>query len=200
TESGIPVVTLNSDIAGRGRLAYVGCDLLKSGRVMAELLSMFVRDRECNVAMILGSEKNAGMKARMNGFQNYIAENQVNFRIVHEIWTDEGVEMVYEKTLEILHKPERIDYICVMGGGVSGCMRAIRESQQALSTRVLTYDLIDEVKAGMREGIVAASITQDPEQQGYLAYQLIAKYLAFGQNPQEDVNYTNLAVKLRSCL
>ncbi len=200
TEADIPVITLNSDVDNAERLSYVGCDLRKSGRVMAELLSMFTLGKKNSVSMIIGSEMNAGMKERMEGFQEFVSENDAAFNIVREEWTNEGAEMVYEKTIGILAAPERSDYICVMGGGIAGCLKALRQSSGRDLPTVLTYDLTDEVKTGMQDGLIAATITQDPEQQGYNAYQIMARHLAFGQRPSADVNYTNLAVALRSCL
>ncbi|MGN0564647.1 MAG: LacI family DNA-binding transcriptional regulator [Candidatus Heritagella sp.] len=197
---GIPVVTINSDSQSADRLAYVGCRQKKSGTVMAELLSMLAGGRETQVAVLTGTERNLATTRREQGFLQFLRQESPNIHLVCRHANEDDDAISYQKTAMILQEHPNLDYLCILGAGISGSIRAIREQKEGKKPKLLVYDLIDDVKKALREKIVMATVTQEPFRQGYLGVQTMARYLAFAQCPESDVIYTELAVITGSCL
>ncbi|MBC8611814.1 LacI family DNA-binding transcriptional regulator [Massilimaliae timonensis] len=199
-QKGIRVVTINSDVQSSDRLAYVGCRQKKSGMVMAELLTMLTDGREMNVAVLTGTKRNLATTRREEGFFQFLAKEGRNIKITCIHANEDDSEISYEKTKMILTKYQNLDYLCILGAGISGSIQAIKEKKGGKVPKLLVYDLIEDVKQALNEKIVKATVTQEPFQQGYLGVQTMARYLAFGQYPESDVIYTELAVIISTCL
>lgn len=197
---GIRVVTINSDIQTKDRLAYVGCHHRQSGVVMAELLSLLADGRDVNVAVLAGTEKNLAVTRRKSGFLDYLEAESSNIHIVSLRANEDDSRISYVQTKEILKKHKNLDYLCVLGAGISGTIQAVKEQEEGVLPKLLVYDLIQDVREAMAEKLVKASITQEPYRQGYNGVQIMAKYLAFDQHPESDIINTELAVVLSSCL
>ncbi len=196
---GIRVVTINSDTQGTARLAYVGCRQKQSGMVMAQLLSMLADGRETRVAVLTGTKRNLATTRREEGFFEYLKSECANMKVVSVCANEDDSMISYEKTKTILQEHQDLDYFCILGAGISGSIRAVKE-QKGNTPQLLVYDLIDDVKNALAEKIVKATVTQEPFQQGYLGVQTMARYLAYHQRPESDMIYTKLAVVLSTCL
>lgn len=199
-EKGIRVVTINSDIQSPDRLAYVGCRHKQSGVVMAELLSMLADGRSVNVAVLTGTERNLATTRREQGFLEFLERESHNIHIACLRANEDDSEISYEQTKAILREHKDLDYLCVLGAGISGSIKAVREQKNGVKPQLLVYDLIQDVKTALAEKLVKATITQEPFQQGYSGVQIMAKYLAFDQYPESDTIYTELSVVINSCL
>ena len=199
-QKGIRVVTINSDSLGTDRLAYVGCRQKKSGMVMAELLTMLTDGHPANAAVLTGTERNLATTRREQGFLQYLKAEGGNINIVCSIANEDDFEISYQKTKMILEEYPDLDYLCILGAGIGGSIKAIKEKKGGSVPKLLVYDLIKDVKDALSEKIVKATVTQEPYKQGYLGVQTMAKFLAFGQYLESDVIYTELAVVLSTCL
>lgn len=203
---GIPVITINSDTQSSQRLVYVGCEHEKSGKVLAQLVSMLADGREKKIAVLAGSRKNLSVRRRSEGFLRALRESSPNVKIgyvcynecLHD-WEDIN-EVTYSVAREILQREKSLDYICVMGSGIGGAIRAVREAGGDAGVKLLVYDLIQDVRDALRDGIVLATVLQEPFRQGYQGVELMAKNLAFGQQPEGGTVYTDLTVVLGSCI
>ncbi len=199
-KNGVHVVTINSDTRTSDRLAYVGCRHKQSGVVMAELLSILADGREVNVAVLAGTEKNLAVTRRKQGFLEFLETESTNIHIAGLCANEDDSEISYAQTKAMLKEYENLDYLCVLGAGISGTIRAVKERESEHIPKLLVYDLIQDVKDALAERLVKATITQEPFRQGYDGVQIMAKYLAFGQHPENDIVHTKLAVVLSSCL
>ena len=199
-KNGVHVVTINSDTRTSDRLAYVGCRHKQSGVVMAELLSILADGREVNVAVLAGTEKNLAVTRRKQGFLEFLETESTNIHIARLCANEDDSEISYAQTKAMLKEYENLDYLCVLGAGISGTIRAVKERESEHIPKLLVYDLIQDVKDALAERLVKATITQEPFRQGYDGVQIMAKYLAFGQHPENDIVQTKLAVVLSSCL
>ena len=83
-------------------------------------------------------------------------------------------------------------------GGTTGGLAAVEESGK--SVRVLAVDETKAVVDGMKNGLVAAAVTQQPYEQGRMAIDLIAQYLYSRKLPRHKHNFTKNLVVLPSML
>lgn len=197
---GIQIVTINSDIADSGRMAYVGCHHRKSGFVLAELLGLMANDREMEVGVIAGPIYNLAVMRRKKGLLESVAASYKNIRITALYENESNEKQSYKITKALLDNYPTLQTLCVLGAGMKGSLKAIHDCKLEGKLKVVMYDMIPEVKAALENGTVQATITQEPFKQGYEGVQLAARYLAYGRCPEQVLNYTELAIVTKSCL
>lgn len=197
---GIPVINVNKDLRDSDRLAYVGCPERKSGIVMAELLTMLADGRNMKIGVMNDTKSNLATTRRYEGFMDFLERNAPQVRVAEHYLNEGKVEVAYRQTLEAVEEHPDLDYFCVVGAGVSGAIKAAKELPVEVRPKLLVYDLFEEVQNALRDGIVQATVTQQPFEQGYWGVQTMAKYLAFDQTPENDRIHTELSVILSSCL
>lgn len=184
-ESGLPVVTTNSDLPSSGRMAFVGQDLYQSGVVAAELMGKMTRRaiRPARLIALTGNLTFQAHRDRIDGFAAGIGR-----------WMDgTTVEVVegqdrYDGTLSAL---EAIDPEGVVGAyAATGSIRALLEVRERWpepkSVRVITNDDLPIVREGLLDGRIDFTILQDASAQGSEPVRLLAEHLLSGTRPANE--------------
>lgn len=197
---GIKIITVNSDIPNTKRTAYVGCRFRKSGVVLAGLLGIMADGREMSVGVIAGPRRNYAVVRRTYGLLETLRENYPNIHVAALYNNENNEEDSYHLVEQLLKEQSKLDVLCILGAGMIGAINAVKESDCVSKLKVITYDMIPEVKQALREGIVDATITQEPFKQGYDSVQLLARYVAYGEAIEPGNLYTQLAIVTKECL
>lgn len=197
-EEGIPVITFNSDVQGTGRLAYIGCDYDRSGRIAAGLLGRFCPDGAA-VAIVTGSLTSLGHSQRVNGFRQAALDYPgLRVRTVVEMYDDEMTS--YSKVGDLLKSGADIDAFFFAAGGQEGGIRAIREAGREGTVKIVTVDLDPVTVEFLKSGIVSATICQQPYVQGHEAVRQLAMYVLYGEKPENEIQYTHSEIMIRESL
>lgn len=198
--AGIRVITINSDILGCARTAYVGCRHTRSGSVMAGVAGMIAAGREMKIGMMEGAAQNLALIRRKEGFLHTLSRDFPHLQVCATARNEDNDTLCAQATRAMLAAHPQLDLICVLGAGISGAIQALKEAGAVGKIRLLVYDLIDEVKMALHDDIVAATILQEPYRQGYEGIALAGKYLAFGEAPAHECYYTELRIVNKYCL
>ncbi|GHU17412.1 transcriptional regulator [Betaproteobacteria bacterium] len=194
----IPVITFNSDIEGTDRLAYIGCDYRKTGRIAAGLVAVSCREK-ANIAVVIGSMKSLGHHLRMQGFCDEIKKySGLKVERVVEMYDDESTS--FEKVRELLAEAGEVDAFFFAAGGKEGGLRAIRESREGNWPRIVTVDIDPFTTSCLREGLVFATVCQQPFVQGYEPVKQLAHCLLYGEKPEKAVQYTQAEIVIRQSI
>ncbi|MCH1982426.1 LacI family DNA-binding transcriptional regulator [Ruminococcus sp. OA3] len=191
---GITVVTINTDIDDSDRLAYVGCDYVKSGKAAAGLLGMMDSGKEERVILVVGSQMVLAQAERLKGIFDTLRDGYKNIRVTRIIENNEDDETSYRLIREALQEDPGLMGICFAGAGQEGGLRAIKESGRGGKLRVITYDLTEVVKGYLRDDVVFATVCQEPYKQGYLGVDILGKYLLTGKHPVEPCVYMHIYI------
>ena len=81
-------------------------------------------------------------------------------------------------------------------GGVYGGCRAILASGRRDLT-VISCDKVPTTREMLLNGVIDATICQQPSIQGSLPLELLFTYLATGQKPAHEYNYTTVDIRIR---
>ena len=195
---GIPVVTLNTDIENAGRLAYVGSNFYRSGEAAGGLMRLMTKG-EVRVGIVSGSRDILCHTERIAGFAHIIAPHP-NIRIVDTVNNNDDDRMSFELTKKLLSTHPEINAFYFTAGGVNGGCRAIEAAARANDTTVITNDLVPTTRAYMEKGLIAATICQQPFQQGSLSLAILFAYLAAGEMPVSKNNYVDVDIRIRENL
>ena len=197
--AGVRFITVNSDVEGAGRSAYVGSDFRKSGKVMAGLVRQLSGGHAYSIGAVTGPSGNTAVQQREDGFLEEIGRYE-HLKLVSLVRNEENEEKSYELTAEMLENHPELEAVCFLGAGMVGSLKALSEAKAEQNRKVLVYDAYPEILEGLQAGLIDFSITQEPYEQGYRSVKLLLEELLFGNAPEREYNYTKLSVITGECL
>lgn len=195
SERGIPVVTANTDITGSKRIAYVGSDYEKSGRVAGSLMSMATGGK-ANVGAFLGSRNILCHTMRLNGFRSYIAEHAHDIKITKVIENNDDDFLSFSLVRELLMSTEEepIDAIFLAAAGTFGACRAVEMLPVEKRPKIICYDCLPPVENMLKSGLISAAICQQPVYQGSKPLDILFNYICLGIKPEKEFYYTDIEI------
>lgn len=189
----IPILTFNTDLEEIDKVAFVGCDYKNSGNLSGDLASLMLKDGG-KAGVIIGSSHMEGHNLRVEGFLERIAENEkIQVASVEENYDDDAIS--YRATRDMIEK-HKVDLIYFAAAGVSGGIKAVVESGRDI--RVITVDETEFTRKCMESGVITATVTQQPLEQGAQTINILYNYLAMKKSPREKYHYTENQIKVRS--
>lgn len=189
----IPVVTVNSDIEGSGRLAYVGSNYYKCGETAGGLLGLITGGR-ANVGIVYGSQDVLCHSQRIAGFEDKVSAAYPEIRVVASVSNhDDDIES-YEVTKRLLAKHPEIDALFLVSAGVYGTCRAVLAQKHPLT--IICYDCTPSTCTMIRKGVIQAAIDQQPVYQGSKPLDILFNAIALNTMPPEEYFFTNIEIKI----
>lgn len=190
---GIPVVTVNTDIEGSNRLAYVGSDHFEEGRTAAGLFGLMTAG-EVQLGIISGSSSVLCHTERIDGLNQVFRESYPRIHVTQILENHDDDFKSYALTEKLLRETPDLDAIFFSAAGVYGGCRAIQDS--GLHPKVVTFDEVPTTLKMLRKGIISATISQQPYRQGSKSLDILFEYLTSGVIPEEQ-NFVDLSIKIR---
>ena len=181
---GIECITVNTEIEGGDVLCHVGVDYEKSGSTAAGVMSL-IAGNGTKIAIAMGSKNILGHNQRVDGFVRTMKKHCPDSEITAIFETKDDNTMGYDFMKQVLKEHPDTGAVYVTSGGQPGVCRAIRESGRK-DLVVVTSDATRSVKALIAEGIIKATICQEPFRQGYCSVHTAVQYLVNGVMPEED--------------
>ncbi|MDR3644338.1 MAG: LacI family DNA-binding transcriptional regulator [Clostridia bacterium] len=173
-EKGIPVVTIVSDIEGCQRIFNVRVNGWVAGRMAAELLSRFMRRNTC--AIFTGFKDVAIHAETADGFIDGMKCTSNTIIGFYECQDDP--EIAYFMADKLLNEHPDIGGVYINSSNSASICKKIKEKGYAGRLSVVASDIFPELADYIEEGVVQASIFQDPFQQGYLAFRNLYEFIA----------------------
>lgn len=198
-EKGIPCVTINSDMPGSKRIAYVGSDYHKGGQIAAGLLRMMTTD-DIHVGIVSGSDNVLCHRERVAGFCSYLEENAPRIQVDQLVLNNDDDYKSFEVVTDMLKKHPSLDAIYFTAAGVYGGCRAIKNHNWQSKPKIITFDLMESTRELLSENIINATICQDPVKQGELSLTILSDYLLTGAKPAQELNHMEPNIVIRESL
>lgn len=184
-EAGIPVVTIDADDEGSGRLAFAGTNPYEAGYRAGE--AMIEGTGGTAKIAVLTSAVGAGGKLdqEMQGFEDAIKDHDMEIITIEE--TNGDLLKAVEKTQAIvLTYPEVNGIYCLTTYDIQGAAKVVQENGLD-NICVVGYDDGEETLNYIRSGAAYATIVQDPKMMGYIGVKLLEQI-----NNGETLEETNI--------
>lgn len=175
-ESGIPVVTFNSDIATSKRLCFIGQDLLQGGRVAGELMIKLL-DSKDKLLVGVGNPEFYAHRGRLQGFCDRIYEEGFEEKNLKIIKTYNDYFLTYQKVSEALIEEPDIKGIYMANHSAIGCAEAVNESGLQGKIHIICHDLTNETKHLLKVGKIDFALAQNIYKQGYRPLIILKDFL-----------------------
>lgn len=195
----IPVVLYNMDVETGNILCSVSCDYVQSGRMAAGLVAVMLSESGKVGIFSSDSEKVPSYTQRLYGFESelreFYPEISISFiKSFHGNIDQKAANALLESTLE--EYPDT-DVIYVINPGDYRLFKAVTKVLKATGIRIITNDLPESLKALLRNGIITATISQNPKEQGREPLRILKDYLIFHKEPQDKKIFTQLQIHLK---
>ena len=165
------------------RLFYVGSDGYLQGQAAGELMGRSLGGRG-QVLVMSVNLNHTGLELRRKGFQGVLREKYPEIELVEVVQCSYDGPGMRAQTSVMLKKYPRLAgiYTTVAAGG---CALALVDAGLSGRVKVVCYDLTDEVMPYVAQGVVTATIGQDPYAQGHDTVIHLFNHLAAGWEPPE---------------
>lgn len=195
-ETGMPVVTFNSDIVGTKRSCFVGMDNRKSGYTAAGLMGMLTRGSG-KVLVITGFFSSHVNNMRVDGFIEELKQSFPDMEVA-------GVQGSFDETSEVeriianaMLGHQAIAGILVVSGGQAGIANAFEKLQIERRPYVIIYDLTPKNETLLREDVADFLIDQEGYTQGHRPLYVLADMIQRGEEPESEYMYTDINIKTK---
>lgn len=155
--AGTPTCALFNDFAQGERLAYVGLNNLKVGRIAGWMLGTAAR-KPGKIAIFVGGHRWHGHELRETGCRSYFRSAHQEYQVLDPLVNLETRDLTYEATINLLDTYADLAGIYVVGGGMEGAIEAVRESRQPGEVALVVNELIAECRAALADGYLTMAI------------------------------------------
>ncbi|MDD7178021.1 MAG: substrate-binding domain-containing protein [Lachnospiraceae bacterium] len=195
--SDIPVVTINTDIEGSNRMAYVGSDYFRGGCIAAGLFALSTSG-DISLGIITGSSSVLCHTERIRGLERTLAESYPNIHVNGIVENHDDEIESYTATRQLLADHPETDALFFTAAGIYGGCKAVTES--GLHPRIITFDEVPTTLELIKKGTVLATISQQPYKQGYRSLDILFEYLTSGILPENELQYVEHSILIRENL
>ena len=185
----MPVATVIDDIEFKGKAFHVGPDDRRIGRLAAKLVSLYI-GAEGKIALFKPLYTTEGMRVRVAGFTEKIKQDCPGIEIA-DVSTIAGISErdyyinAYAKALEVINRTPGLKAIYISNGLTEWIAKAVEDTGNKGRIVVIGHEYTSGVEHFLKNGIIGATIYQNPSQQFYLACKLLYGLLA-GENHLPD--------------
>jgi len=159
--SGVPVVTLVSDVPGSARAHYVGIDNVAAGRTAATLLGRLGGGRPGKIGVIMGSHSLRDHAERIFGFTQVMG---LEYRHLTPLTPLEGYDqddVNSDLMLRLLAEHPELVGVYNVGAGTEGVARAIATSGRGDDLLFIAHDLTPFTRRALLRGVLDVVVSQD---------------------------------------
>jgi len=174
--AGIPVVTFNTDNPSSKRLAFVGQDLVNSGRIAGDLMAKAVGENGKVIITTLDAAAQWSLD-REKGAREALAKYP-GITVVQTVNTGtepQGIYSAIENAMQA--NPDVNGILSLECCSVSPAGEYVKRNNLQDKVKVVGFDLLPSTLQLVKEGFVQSTIDQDPYTQGYDAVKLLVDIL-----------------------
>jgi ribose transport system substrate-binding protein len=168
---GIPVVTVDADLPGSKRVAFVGTGNFNAGVVGGTKLANLIGGKGKVAIMLKPGQSN--LEERVAGYKAAFAKFK-DIQIVQLVDTQSDPVQAAQGAAALLQKyPDLAGIACVEAAGGSGAATAVREAKKVGQVKIIAMDRGNEVLDGIKDGVISASVAQQTALMPYYAVQIL---------------------------
>lgn len=199
TTAGLPIVFLTNILDGTDYLSYVGCDYNLSGEIAAGLFNLLAPEGG-HLLCFSPSLHMYGHLLRNNGLRTKLETDYPRIDVVEIVELTGDDEEVYEKTVKALERNSGADLILCPGVSSKSNLKAISDYNLCQKAKIIAYDYSVTIHEALEDRVITATITQQPELQGYTAVKTMFDLFILESKDIKKNNYIKTRILLKEHL
>jgi len=187
---GIPVVTVDADLPGSKRMAFVGTGNYNAGVVGGNKLADLIGGKGKVAIMTRPGQSN--LEERVAGYKSALAAFK-DIQVVQVVDTRSDPVVAAQVAASLLQKfPDLSGIACVEAAGGSGAVAAVRKGSKIGKVKIIAMDRGNEALSAIEEGVISASVAQQTALMPYYANIILYNY----NNSKVAITNDNEAAKV----
>ena len=169
------VVTQDSDAPTSKRECYIGTDNVAAGRQAGELLKEAL-PQGGKVMVFVGTLDAANAQQRYQGLKEAVAGSNIQ---ILDVRTDntERVRAKANAADTLVNNPDIVGMVGLWSYNGPAILSAVKEANKVDKVKIIAFDEEDETLSGIKEGVIFATVVQQPFEFGYQSMAMMAKIL-----------------------
>lgn len=193
----IPTITFANDSPSSKRFFYIGQDMDLAGMLGGELIGKLLKGTGIVLTLVAFSNVYS-LEKRYLGFEKVMKNDYPNIKIEGPYEFFDEDKKAYETVLKILRKNDVDGIFVASASGTVGAAMALEEYKSTKIPILVGFDDVDYIKEKIKQGIITATITQDPYSQGYYAVKLLVKNILENWRPKTEEIFTHSRILMKS--
>ena len=170
-DAGIPVVTVDGDVANCKRCAFVGTGNYNAGYQGGMYLAEAIGGAGKVALMTKPGQGN--LEERIDGYEAALAQYP-DIEIVQIADTQSDSVVAAQAASTLLQKfPDLAGIACVEAAGGAGAATAVKEAGKVGEVKIISMDRGEDVLADIESGVITASVAQQTTLMPYYAIQIL---------------------------
>lgn len=170
-DAGVPVVTVDADLPGSKRLAFVGTGNVRAGQEGGRRLAALLGGKGKVAIMTKVGQSN--LEERVRGYKEALADFP-GITVVQVADTQSDPVIAAQVTSAALRKtPGLAGIACVEAAGGIGAATAVREAGLAGKVKIVAMDRGNDVLEQIRKGVISATVAQRTALMPFYATQIL---------------------------
>jgi methyl-accepting chemotaxis protein len=179
------------------RLFYVGADSYQEGRTCGEAMADAVHERGTVVVLTANLAERA-LSVRRRGFEGLLREKCPGVQLVDVFEHANDGERIYTQVSEWLRRfPDLAGIYTTESTSPAHAARAVADAGKSGRIKIIGHDLVDETMRYVQQGIITATLSQDPFAQGHDVVIHLFNFLAANWRPPTPRILTSLDIVTR---
>ena len=169
--AGIPVVTVDADLPGSKRIAFVGTGNYRAGFEGGKKLAALL-DGKGKVALMTKPGQ-SNLEERIRGYRDALKRSP-GIEVVQVADTQSDPVVAAQAAASLLQKyPDLAGIACVEAAGGNGAATAVREAGRISKVKIVAMDRGNEVLQSVQEGTISATVAQQTALMPFYAVQIL---------------------------
>ncbi len=187
-DSGIAVMAINQNDVRPEKdripyLGYVGQDESSTGQALAE--ATIARMDVARAVIGIHAVGSASLETRAAGIAEVLEANGIPYDKV-DITTDTSTAVTNLSAYLIQH-PETNVIFTLGASGTHSALALLNEQDLVGEVVISTFDITEPTVAGIKDGRILLTVSQQPFMQSFMAVQLLYTYLEYGVLPPANI-------------
>ncbi len=175
--SGIPVVTILTDLPRAETVGYVGLDNRAAGRTAGLLMGRLCAQGG-TIAIFWGGQLYRSHEEREMGFRTVLRSEFEHLKVLDAIRGFDDPRKNYEMARELLTYHDDLKGICSIGSGNRGIEKALLESGRKDDVTYVAFNLTPLTKQCLLSGVMDAVVHQDMARAADIAISAVVDRIA----------------------
>ncbi|TXK78391.1 substrate-binding domain-containing protein [Paenibacillus sp. N3.4] len=163
----IPVITIDSEVESKQTKSFIGANNYEAGQLAGKQLIKLVGSNS-QIAIVSFKQGERNTELREQGLLDEIA-HYPEMKVLDKVYSLTNRELAEKLTYDILQKNLSLDGIVALSEISSiGVATAIQNMNLTGKVKIITFDSTSEELELLQEGVIQATIIQNPFSIGYL--------------------------------
>jgi len=168
---GIPVVTVDADLPGSKRIAFVGTGNYRAGFEGGKKMAALLGGKGKVALMTKTGQSN--LEERIRGYQDALKQFP-GIEVVRIADTQSDPVVAAQAASSLLQQyPDLAGIACVEAAGGTGAATAVKEANRVGKVKIVSMDRGNEVLEYIKDGVISATVVQQTALMPFYAVQIL---------------------------